>query len=147
MLGVNPRSATPFWPHWDDANGMDREGWLAAYLLHHGKYRRSRAAIERFVPLIKGSVFEANAYAKATRRLADLAAAERTIDVLPFLMHAVQPNVVISAGRSAARGFAAVKPTWNLTIFEVDHFIYWGRNHEHELASRVNTILDRTIVT
>jgi hypothetical protein len=65
IVGANPGSTTSFWPHWDDVRGMSKDGFLKEYLqLHDGKYNRSRAAIERFVPLVKARVIELNAHGK-----------------------------------------------------------------------------------
>jgi hypothetical protein len=56
LIGANPGTTTSFWTYWSDEEGMDRRSWIDAYKLQHGgKFNRSRAAIERFVPLVSGT--------------------------------------------------------------------------------------------
>jgi hypothetical protein len=142
LVGANPGTTTPFWPHWSDERGVDKDGWLAAYREQHdGKYGRSRAAIERFIPLVNAPVIELNAHAKQSSRLAQLAATDRTIDVLTYIFSAVRPRVIICAGADALKAVAEIRPGWPVKVLEAPHFIYWGRDREGQLAAEVNASL------
>lgn len=141
VVGANPGKTAAFWRFWTDEAGVDKNGWLTAYLQEHGRYRRSRAAIERFVPLIEAPVIELNAHAKQSPRLADLARHHRTTDVLAYVMARVRPQVAVCAGADAFRAVQALRADWTMRIIQAKHFIYWGRDAERELAERVNALL------
>lgn len=142
LVGANPGTTTPFWPHWSNAGGVDKDGWLAAYRKQHdGKYGRSRAAIERFLPLVKAPVIELNAHARQSARLSQLAAANRTVDVLAYVFRAVRPRVVLCAGADALKAVADLRPDWPVKVLEAPHFIYWGRDRELLMAAEVSASL------
>ena len=142
LVGANPSSATPFWPSWHDERGMDRPAWLDAYRMQHGgRFRRSRAAIERLVARLDGPLLELNAHASQSRRLAQLAVAERDTQVLAFMLNAVRPLVVICAGRHAHRAVDALALPWPHETIEAPHFIYWGRDSEARLCAEIARLL------
>jgi hypothetical protein len=145
IVGANPGTTTSFWPHWSDERGMSKEAFLEEYRrLHGGKYNRSRAAIERFVPLVKARVIELNAHGKQSPRLKELAAAHRETSVLEFMLHAVRPRVVFCAGADAMKAVKAVKAEkvgWQMKINAAKHFIYWGREREKRMAQEINDYL------
>ena len=141
LVGANPRTTTPFWPFWNGERGMDRGGWIDAYLKrHNSKFERSRSAIERFVPQVAARVIELNAYARQSNRLADLERPLQTSEVLAFVLISVRPRVIICAGTDAQRAVEALRPTWNTTVLKRKHFIYWGRASERDLADSVNLL-------
>jgi hypothetical protein len=140
LVGANPRTTTPFWRFWNGERGMDRRSWIDEYLKQHGKFERSRSAIERFIPKVEARVVELNAYADWSNRLADLEHARRTSEVLAFVLRSVRPKVIICAGKHAQRAIDEVGPRRS-TVFEEKHFIYWGRTSERDLADRVNLLL------
>jgi hypothetical protein len=142
LVGANPGTTTPFWPYWSDMVGMDKDGWLEAYQKQHGgRYGRSRAAIERFLPAINAPVIELNAHATQSARLAQLAASSRTVDVFTYIFTAVRPRVVICAGSDAKKAVAELRVDWPVRVLEAPHFIYWGRERERLLAAEVNAAL------
>lgn len=141
LVGANPGRSAPFWRFWSDEIGVDKNGWLTAYLQEHGRFRRSRAAIERFVPLINGPVVELNAHAKQSPRLVDLGKIHRTTDVLMYVMERIRPRVAVCAGSDALRAVEGLGSNWGMDIVPAKHFIYWGRDAERELAARVNAVL------
>lgn len=141
VVGANPGKSASFWDVWTDEFGVDKTGWLAAYLQKHGRYSRSRAAIERFVPLVHGRVIELNAHAKQSPRLADLDQLHRTTDVLTYVMKSVRPKVAVCAGADACRAVEALEHDWDMEIVKAKHFIYWGREAEKALAEQVNLLL------
>jgi hypothetical protein len=143
---VHTVTTTPFWPFRNDESGLDKTGWLSDYLDQHGRFGRfgrSRAAIERFLPLIAEPVIELNAHAKQTARLAALAMAHRTTEVLRCVMQAVRPAVVICAGDHAFRATQATQREWPMEVLRAKHFIYWGRESEAALAAKTNALLRR----
>lgn len=142
IVGANPGTRTPFWPYWSVSHGVDKDGWLQAYRDGHGgKYGRSRAAIERFLPLVNSPIVELNAHAKQSTRLADLASEHRTSEVLQFVLRVVRPKVVVCAGVDALKAVNEVRADWPITVIEAPHFIYWGRERERQLANAVNDSL------
>jgi hypothetical protein len=142
LVGINPRSTTPFWKFWNSETGMNRKAWLDAYRASHdGTVSRSRAAIERFVPQVAARVIELNAYVAQSNRIADLEPERRKTDVLRFVLDAVRPKVIVCAGVRARAAVEAIGANWNPAIVEAKHFIYWGRENEVELARRVNALL------
>jgi hypothetical protein len=145
LVGANPGTTTPFWPYWSDSHGMDKDGWLCAYREQHGgKYGRSRAAIERFVPLVHGRVIELNAHVKQSARINQLTTEHRTTIILDYILGVVRPRVAICAGTDAARAVAEIRHAWPMTVINAPHFIYWGRERERELANEVNAVLQGT---
>jgi len=139
IVGANPRTTTPFWKFWSDERGMDRAAWIAAYKAQHGgKFNRSRAAIERFIPQVKARVVELNAFSAQSERLANLDRSRRTPDVLRFVLEAVEPKVIICAGVNALRAVHAMDLSWFPGVVPAKHFIYWGKESERKLAAEVN---------
>ena len=142
IVGANPGTTTSFWPHWNDERGMSKEAFLEeCRRLHGGRYGRSRAAIERFVPLVKGRVIELNAHGKHSRRLHDLAPEHRDTAVLEFVLRAVRPRVTLCAGADAVKAVMAINTDWQMKVIESPHFIYWGRHREHQMAQEINACL------
>jgi len=142
LIGANPGSMTPFWPHWSDVRGMNKETWLDEYRQQHGgKYGRSRAAIERFVPLVNARVLELNAHGKQSRRLAHLASEHRTTELLEFVLRAVRPQVALCAGSDAVRAVTAINSDWGMKIIVAPHYIYWGGERERQMAQEINACL------
>jgi hypothetical protein len=142
LVGANPGTTTPFWPFWSDDAGVDKQGWLEAYRRQHGgKFGRSRAAIERFLPLVQAPVIELNAHARQSRRLAELGREHRTTEVLAYILHSVRPKVALCAGADAYRAVAALGADWPMQVLQAPHFIYWGREREERMASEVNAFL------
>jgi hypothetical protein len=142
IVGANLGTTTSFWPHWSDDEGMSKEAFLEEYRrLHGGRYSRSRAAIERFVPLVKARVIELNAHGKQSPRLKELAAEHRETAVLDFMLRAVRPQVVLCAGSDATKAVKAVKVDWQMKIIAAKHFINWGREREHQMAQEINDYL------
>lgn len=142
LVGANPRTTTPFWKFWSDARGMDRRRWIEAYKLQHGgKFNRSRAAIERFVPQVAARVIELNAHAAAAKRLVNLERSLRTTEVLAFVLEAVRPKVIVCAGKVAIRAVRSMSLPWDPAMLEAKAYIYWGRKYEMALAAKVNQLL------
>lgn len=142
LIGANPGTTTPFWPFWSDARGADKRGWLQAYRdQHNGRFGRSRAAIERLLPQIQCRVLELNAHAKQSARLAVLPLADRTTEVLEFVLRQVRPRIALCAGADAFRAATAIHADWPMHKIEAPHFIFWGREREADLAARVNALL------
>mgnify|MGYP001167509892 CR=1 FL=1 len=100
---------------------------------------RSRAALERFEPMLHGRVIEINGHAKQSKRLADLASSFRTTEVLEFVLEAVQPKLIVCAGSAAKKSVVSLSLPWHPLIVEARHFIYWGHAYEQLLAAKVNS--------
>jgi hypothetical protein len=112
IVGANPATKTPFWPYWSSCDGVDKDAWLDASLKEHGgKYGRSRAAIERLLPLLNSRAVELNAHAKQSARLAELGSQHRTSEVLHFVLQAVRPRVALCAGADASKAVKQVGQT------------------------------------
>jgi hypothetical protein len=140
LVGANPATSTAFWLFWDDGRGMARRRWIDAFLEERGKFTRSREAMERFVPQVSARVIELNAYRKQSPRLAELPRAHRTTEVLKFILSAVRPRVIVCAGVHAQKGVRAVDLPWRPRLVDTRHFIYWGTEHERNLAEEVNDL-------
>jgi len=142
LIGANPGTTTSFWKFWSDQRGMDRQGWIEAYKLEHGgKFNRSRAAIERFVPLVAARVVELNAHEAYSKRMAALPIPLRTTEVLAFALGAVRPKVIICAGVNASKAVRDMTLPWHPKVLNERHFIYWGKESERQLAAKVNRLL------
>ncbi|SFC23867.1 hypothetical protein SAMN05216344_1128 [Polaromonas sp. OV174] len=141
IVGINPATTTQFWPYWTDSLGMDRTAWIDAYKTKHRKFNRSRAALERFIPQIKANVVEVNAYARQSRRFADLQRQHRTSSAMEFLLSAIRPRVIVYAGAAALNAGERLTPAWHPVVIPARHFIYWGKQYESELAVLVNHAL------
>lgn len=120
---------------------MDRVAWIDAYKATHGEFKRSRSALERFIPQIQAKVVEVNAHAQQSRRLADLHRQYRTSSVLDFLLTAIKPSVIVYAGAAALSAGAKLSLAWHPVVIPARHFIYWGKQYESELARQVNDAL------
>lgn len=141
IVGANPGTATPFWPFWSYRHGLNRQAWLADYIRRENRFKRSRAAIERFIPQVKARVVELNAHAASSRRLAELDQARRETDIFRFVLEAVQPKVIVCAGATAFRAVRSTDLPWRPSLIQAKHFIYWGMDQERQLAAQVNSLL------
>ncbi|MFC7461553.1 hypothetical protein [Hydrogenophaga defluvii] len=138
LIGANPATKTPFWPFWNDDSGMDRQAWIKAYLATEGKFRRSRAAIERLLPQVKARVIELNAFAAQSKRLNELANSKRTNEVVTFVLNQIKPPVIVCAGKTALAAVQSLPLCWEPVLIEAPHFIYWGHEQTTQLAHRIN---------
>lgn len=138
IIGINPATTTPFWPYWNDQSGMKRAAWIEAYKVQHGGFKRSRAALERFIPKIAGNVVEINAFATQSKRLADLQKQHKTSTLLDFLLGTIRPKVVVYAGAAAFKTASRTSQSLRAVEVQARHFIYWGNEYETELAEQVN---------
>ncbi len=142
LVGANPGTTTPFWTFWSDESGMNRRSWIETYKADHdGRVRRSRAAIERFVPLVSARVVELNAHVAHSKRIAALPIRLRTTDVLDFVLSVIKPKVIVCAGANASRAVEGIDLPWRPAVLKTKHFIYWGKASEWQLAADVNRLL------
>jgi hypothetical protein len=140
MVGANPGTATTFWKHWNDETGMDRGSWLQSYIEIEGKLKRSRKAIETFVPLVSARVIEFNAYAVHSSSVADLPAEHRNYELVHFLLQAVKPRVVVCAGTDATSAVRALAMAWMPFVLEAPHYRFWPHPNA-VLATKVNALI------
>ena len=104
LVGLNPRSDTPFWPHWRLPYGFDKSAWLEAYHRREGRLSRTRHQLERLVETLAPiRCLETNVFAASSPRLADLSREARTTGVFDFLLEAIRPRLVLVHGRAARR--------------------------------------------
>lgn len=102
LVGINPATDIPLWPYWSAEHGCDKQGWLGAYLEKHGRYRPTRARIERLLrSLAPTRALETNVFHHRSRREADLVDEYKQTDVFDFLLKRLAPRVVFVHGRSA----------------------------------------------
>ena len=141
VVGINPATTTPFWPYWTDSSGMDRVAWIDAYKSMHGGFKRSRSALERFIPQIQAKVVEVNAHVQPSKRLADLQRQHCTSYVMDFLLTAIKPSVIVYAGVAALNAGEKLPLDWHPVVIPARHFIHWGKQYESELARQVNDAL------
>jgi len=101
LVGINPGTDIPLWPYWSHEGGCDKAAWLQAYLERHGRFRPTRARIERICTAM-GPVraLETNVFHARSRREAGLAKNERTTEVFDFLLDELKPRVLFVHGRS-----------------------------------------------
>lgn len=104
LLGINPRSDTPFWPHWHLPYGFDKSAWLDAYRCREGRLSRTRKQLERLVETLEPiRCLETNVFAASSPRLAELSREARTTYVFDFLLEAIRPRLLLVHGRAARR--------------------------------------------
>jgi hypothetical protein len=106
IVGLNPRTRTPFENYWTLPYGCRRSDWLKEYLRRHdGKQGPTRKRIEilhkSLTPPFK--CLETNVFPVWSKRFHDLAAEYRKPDVFNFLLDAIKPKLVFVHGRAAGR--------------------------------------------
>lgn len=108
IVGINPGSAQPFWPHWDALHGFDRAAWVRAYYQQPGATRNAtRNRIERLVKALAPlRVVELNAFPYATRTEAQIQPAMRDPRILRLMLDVAQPKGLFLFGLEAARTVA-----------------------------------------
>jgi hypothetical protein len=104
LVGLNPRTQTPFWRYWDTEYGCSKVRWLKAYKRREGRLGRTRQYIEiLFEAMAPVRCLETNLYAAWSNRLADLPADRRSTEVFDFLLHTIKPRLLLIHGRKAIR--------------------------------------------
>jgi hypothetical protein len=102
LVGLNPRSNTPFWPYWRPPYGFHKDAWLEAYQRQEGRLSRTRQQLERLVQTLAPiRCLETNVFATSSRRLSDLSHDHRKTLVFDFLLSAIRPKVLLVHGRIA----------------------------------------------
>ena len=103
IVGLNPRTQTPFWPHWNVSTGCCKSSWLDEYRRrHNNKLGRTRECIEiLFEALGPFKCLETNLYPGWSNRFRDLPIEFRNTNVFDFILDAVKPNLVFVHGRKA----------------------------------------------
>lgn len=105
VVGINPATDVPLWPHWSDGAGVNRAGWLQDYLSRYQKYTRTRACYERLVKAIAPArVLETNIIHHYSARERDLPKELRKrTEVFNYLIETLKPKILLVHGRSAVR--------------------------------------------
>jgi hypothetical protein len=103
LVGLNPATTTPFWPHWSARSGCDRAGWMSNYrTLHRGKRTPTRDRIESLVARLDPlRVIELNLYPFASRNERELRAEDRDTRLLEYMLDTVKPPILIVHGQKA----------------------------------------------
>jgi hypothetical protein len=102
LVGINPGTDTPLWPHWSPEGSCDKDGWLADYLSRHGRLKPTRVRIERISEAAgRDRVLETNVFHVPSAREHRLARADRRTAVFDFLLETLRPRVMFVHGRSA----------------------------------------------
>jgi len=87
-------------------------------------------------------VLETNVYMKASPQSTDLSDHERDTSALRFLIHAIQPKVILVHGDEAQQ---AMKPLLGqgqaATVLTTKHLRFWSRTRALELSEQVKQAL------
>ncbi len=123
LVGINPGTDTPFWPHWQLPFGCDKEGWLAEYRGRHARLKPTRDRVEiLFRALCPVRCLETNIFSRYSPDERSLPVADRDTRVFDFLLYALRPRVVFVHGASAIRHleirFGTVLPKGQFTPVE-----------------------------
>lgn len=102
LVGINPATDTPFWPHWSPHTGFDRPAWIQAYRSRHvGRHTPTRDRIEILVEAIKPlRLLELNLFQYPSRSERELERARRDTNLFEFLLQATSPRLLIAHGLS-----------------------------------------------
>ena len=104
LVGINPGTDTPFWPHWSVERGCDKQAWLQEYLRTHRKYRPTRKRIELLCKALKPlRTLETNVFSLPSKREWELDKAKRTTAVFGFLLESLRPRLLFVHGRTAVQ--------------------------------------------
>jgi hypothetical protein len=102
LVGLNPRTTTPFWPYWDVSYGCKKGEWLKAYMAREGGLGRTREYIEiLFKAFQEVKCLETNLFPSSSKRLAELPSQHRTPQVFNFLLQTIKPRMLFVHGREA----------------------------------------------
>lgn len=110
IVGIDPGTSTPFWEHWSDESGFDRDGWISADRERpNAKRNATRNRIERLVRALHPlRVVELNAYPYATRTESEIAEELKDARVLHPMLRVAKPRAVFLFGKAPARVFASL---------------------------------------
>jgi hypothetical protein len=109
IVGINPATTTPFWPHWRSGIGFERQSWLSAYQAgQFNKRSQTRLRIELLVNQLKPlRCLELNLYPYSSRSEAVLAPHLRSAEVFNYLLSLVQPKLLFVFGNTPIKALAA----------------------------------------
>ena len=102
LVGLNPRTQTPFEPYWDVSYGCHKTLWLEEYMRREGRPGPTRRRINILVDaLAPVRCLETNLHAAWSARLADLPRERRSTAVFDFLLEAIKPRLLFVHGGEA----------------------------------------------
>lgn len=101
LVGINPATDTPFWPHWHPESGFDRKAWIQDYRRRHtGKRTPTRDRIEHLVKAVAPlRLVELNLYHSPSRSASELSNDKRNTELFEYLLQTLQPRALIVHGR------------------------------------------------
>jgi len=158
IVGINPATATPFWPYWSTSKGFDKGAWLKDYLEREGKVKPTRGRIEILCEEMKPlRCIELNLYSRHSARERDLSKESRNVDLFNFLLGAVRPRIIVIHGKTPAKHIGSLLGVeieietpvtanylgMNLMIIRSKrHFAFVSYDYVRELAERIKTHLE-----
>lgn len=109
IVGINPRTSTPFWPYWSADRGFDKAAWLAEYKAVPGNARnQTRPRIELLLnELHPIRCLELNIYSSPTPDERSLTLKQKDSRVFEYMLEAVRPRLLFAFGMKPARALAA----------------------------------------
>jgi hypothetical protein len=148
IVGVNATTNLDFWAYWVRHAGYDKSSWEQAYYQERSaKGKRglsnTRTMLGWVLENLPGvRVLETNVYAKASAQAADLAECDRDTSVFRFLLHTIQPKVILVHGDEAQH---AIRPLLGLdqtaTVLTTKHLRFWSRTRALDLSEQIKRAL------
>jgi len=101
LVGINPGTDTPFWPHWRLPGGCHKNGWIDEYLRRHSRFKPTRQRIEILFKTISPiKCLETNVFFEYSPDEKSLRSAARDTRVFEYLLAAICPTVMFIHGKS-----------------------------------------------
>ena len=109
IVGINPATTTPFWPHWRSGVGFEKQSWLSAYQAGQANKRnQTRPRIELLVSQLQPlRCLELNLWPYSSRSEAVLEPRLRDTEVFNYLLSVVQPKLLFVFGNSPIKALTA----------------------------------------
>ena len=138
LVGINPGTDTPFWPHWQVPKGCDKKEWLEDYKRRHLRLKPTRKRIEILMEAISPiKCLETNVFAKCSPDEQSLSEDGRDTAVFDYLLVNIHPKVIFIHGRSGIRHAEQLLKA-NLPKEQFTPVLYEGHKMEVIVASHLS---------
>jgi hypothetical protein len=158
LVGINPATDVPLWPHWSVDSGVDKASWLHAYRQKYGRFRPTRLRIERLAAAIAPvRALETNVFHHHSKRWRELPKEQRVTDVFDFLVATIRPRILFVHGKAAIEHLQKqtktffdpanfVRVTYKRTTLDVlsgRHLSNWSFAQVDEVANKLREQVHR----
>ncbi len=109
IVGTNPARKVEkrFWSFWTDSRGFRKAEFIQELKKLDGGWTLTRKYIEIFTAAAgTKDTLETNIYPYATKKARDLTAEQKRTDIFEYLLHTIEPRIVLAHGNPAKKFFS-----------------------------------------